>query len=137
MSFYIISYLLKYSLTLSTIRQNSMGYSQECLVLGTLEALNYPRLELNEKNLHGLHHGQTINEKSYIYKMSIQMMDFGVILLMYFGHWNMCNTQFMYGIKIMSKVGNEYNSEILHINYGNNHFVLIVMHNEITNVVNV
>jgi hypothetical protein len=69
--------------------------------------------------------------------MSIQMMDFGVILLMYFGHWNMCNTQFMYGIKIMSKVGNEYNSEILHINYGNNHFVLIVMHNEITNVVNV
>jgi hypothetical protein len=84
--FYIISYLLKYSLTLSTIQQNSMGYSQECLVLGTLEALNYPRLELNEKNLHGLHHGQTINEKSYIYKMSIQMMDFGVILLMYFGH---------------------------------------------------
>ncbi len=49
----------------------------------------------------------------------------------------MCNTQFMYGIKIMSKVGNEYNSEILHINYGNNHFVLIVMHSEITNVVNV
>jgi hypothetical protein len=69
--------------------------------------------------------------------MSIQMMDFGVILLMCFGYWNMCNTQFMYRIKIMSKVGNEYNSEILHINYGNNHFVLIVMHNEITNVVNV
>jgi hypothetical protein len=37
----------------------------------------------------------------------------------------------------MSKVGNEYNNEILHINYRNNHFELANVHNEIANVVNV
>jgi len=55
--FYVISYLLKYSLTSLAIWQNSMGYLQECLVFGTLKALNCCRLELNETNLHNLHHG--------------------------------------------------------------------------------
>jgi hypothetical protein len=38
---------------------------------------------------------------------------------------------------ILSKVRNEYNSETLHIVYGNNHFEVATMHNEIINVVNV
>jgi hypothetical protein len=37
----------------------------------------------------------------------------------------------------MSKVGNEYNSEILHIIYGNNHFEPANEHSEIANVINV
>jgi hypothetical protein len=38
----------------------------------------------------------------------------------------------------MSKlVENEYNTEILHIVYGNNHFEPTTMHNQIANVVNV
>jgi hypothetical protein len=45
--------------------------------------------------------------------------------------WNKNNGQ------IMSKVGNEYNDEILHIVYGNDHFEPANVHNEITNVVNV
>jgi hypothetical protein len=46
--------------------------------------------------------------------------------------WNKSNG------RIMSKLGwNEYNTEILHIVYGNNHFEPTTMHNQIFNVVNV
>jgi hypothetical protein len=39
---------------------------------------------------------------------------------------------------IMSKlVGNEYNTDILRIVYGNNHFEPTTMHNQIANIVNV
>ncbi len=37
----------------------------------------------------------------------------------------------------MSKGGNEYNTESLHIVYENNHFEPTDVHNEITDVVNV
>jgi hypothetical protein len=45
--------------------------------------------------------------------------------------WNKSNG------RTMSKVGNEYNTEILHVVYGNNHFEPPTMHNQIANVVNV
>jgi hypothetical protein len=46
--------------------------------------------------------------------------------------WNKSNG------RIMSKlVGNEYNTKILHIVYGNNHFEPTIMHNQIAIVVNV
>ncbi len=44
---------------------------QNCLTIGTLEALLCQRHELNKDFLHDLHHGQINDEIMYIRKMSL------------------------------------------------------------------
>jgi hypothetical protein len=109
-----------------------------------LEALNCHRFELNVEFLYDLYHGQVINQQTYKQKMSIPVTNGGLwgdfivmfwisIYLQHSIHvWNKSNG------RIMSKLkGNEYNTEILHIIYGNNHYEPTTMHNQIANVVNV
>jgi hypothetical protein len=112
-----------------------MAYLQQCLILGTLEALNCCSLELNVEFLYDLHHGQVADEQTYIQRMSILPTNGGLwgdfIVVFWISKYLQCPIHVWNknNGRIMSKVGNEYNSEILHVVYGNNHFEPPTMHN--------
>lgn len=80
-----IVYYLYYSMTSITIRENNMAWLQKCLMFETPEALECHRRELKFEFLHDLHHGQAINDKSYIQKMSKDaiVVGYGVIILVF------------------------------------------------------
>lgn len=64
-------------------------------MLKTPKVLECHKHELKFETFHDLHHGQAINEQSYIQKkMSIStiMVGYGVIILLCFGYQNICNT---------------------------------------------
>jgi hypothetical protein len=69
--FDVITYLLNYSKTSIIIQIGSMMHLQNCLTIGTREALLCQRCELNKDFLHDLHHGKVFNEIMYIQKMSL------------------------------------------------------------------
>jgi hypothetical protein len=55
-----------------------MCYLQECLIIGTPQALECCQHELNPKNLLDLHHGEATNEVTYIQKMSLPTLNGGL-----------------------------------------------------------
>jgi hypothetical protein len=66
-----ISYLLKYSISSISLRQNSMNYLKHCLLLNTPKAQRCRLNELNPSFLHDLHEGAALNEHEYVEKMSL------------------------------------------------------------------
>jgi hypothetical protein len=55
-----------------------MCYLQEYLTIGTPQALERCQHELNPIFLHDLHHGEAIDEKTYIQKMSLPALNGGL-----------------------------------------------------------
>jgi hypothetical protein len=55
-----------------------MVYLQQCLIFGTLQALNCCRHELNVEFLYDLYHGQVVNEQIYMQQMSILAVNGGL-----------------------------------------------------------
>jgi hypothetical protein len=52
-----------------------MCYLQECLTIGMPQALECRQHELNLDFLHDLHHGKTMDEISYVQKMSLPTLN--------------------------------------------------------------
>jgi hypothetical protein len=67
-----ISYLMKYSISSLSLRQNSMNYLKHCLILNIPKAQQCQLRKLNPSFLHDLHGGTALNEHQYIEKMSLR-----------------------------------------------------------------
>ncbi len=72
------------------------------MILGTLEALNCCRLELNVEFLYDLHHGQVVNEQIYIQRLLIPATNGGswgdFTIVFWISKYLQC--PIMYGIKV-------------------------------------
>jgi hypothetical protein len=73
-----IAYLLNYSISSELIQKNSMCFLQECLTIDMPQALECRQCELNPKNLDDLHHGEAIDEITYIQIMSLLALNGGL-----------------------------------------------------------
>jgi hypothetical protein len=72
-----IAYLSNCSISLELIQKNSMCYLQECSTIDMFQALECCQHEINPQFLHDLHCEETIDDVTYIHKMSLPTLNGG------------------------------------------------------------
>ena len=116
-----VSYLMKYSISSISLRQNSMNYLKYCLLLNTPKAQRCRLYELNPSFLHDLHDGTVLNEHEYVEKMSLSATMGGLWGDFTATFWiaeylqrpiHVWNKQ---SKRIMQKCGTDYISDPLHL----------------------